>query len=56
MNYKFGKDTSKQELANILKSWAVNMRKMNGEHAKNVKTIWNTEWRIVYAHARNRDL
>jgi hypothetical protein len=31
MNYKLEKDTSKQELANVLRSWAVNMRKMNGE-------------------------
>jgi hypothetical protein len=49
MNYKLEKDTSKQELANVLRSWAVNMRKMNGEEYKDysVKTMWNTTAKML---------
>ena len=44
-NYTFGRDTSASELASILKCWAFNMRKINGEPA--VKVLWNVTAKLL---------
>lgn len=42
-NYTLNGETSLENIANILKDWAFNMRRQNGEEYKEqtVKTIWN---------------
>lgn len=47
--YTFGPDTSVTELASILKSWAFNMRKKNGEEYKEhtVKVLWNVTAKLL---------
>ena len=47
--YKMEKDTPVEVIASILKSWAVNMRKENGEDYKEcfVKTIWNVTAKLI---------
>lgn len=48
-NYQFDGETTDIYLANILKDWAYNMRKMDGQDYKEstVKTVWNTTSKIL---------
>ena len=47
--YTFGRDTSASELASILKCWAFNMRKRQGEEYKEhtVKVFWNVKAKLL---------
>lgn len=47
--YQFDRTTSDADLAKILKDWAYNMRKLNGEDYKEmtIKTIWNTTAKML---------
>lgn len=48
-HYSLEKDTTTDELANILTDWGYNMKKSNGEDYKEavVKTMWNVTAKIL---------
>lgn len=48
-NYELSKITSLQKVADILKDWAYNMKKRNGEDYKEyaVKSIWNSTAKMI---------